>query len=89
MALLAVLKLYVLSKIELGKTECLLLLYLHEHDAYNIPIHESSLLEAIDLVKLELTKDEYGIAIKKLIRISSVIIVSGEISLSEKIVLRY
>ena len=89
LALLAVLKLYVLSRIELGKPECMLLLYLHEHDAYNKPIHESSLLQAITQGELELTKDQYGIAIKKLIRISSVFIVSGEISLIEKIVLKY
>ena len=49
LALLATIKLYVLSTVDLSNKECLLLLYLHEKDAYNMPISEEIIFEAISL----------------------------------------
>ena len=89
LALLATIKLYVLSTVDLSNKECLLLLYLHEKDAYNTPVSEEQIFDDISSDKLEITKNEYNIAIKNLKRLASVIIISGEVSLNEKIVLRY
>lgn len=89
LALLATIKLYVLSTVDLSNKECLLLLYLHEKDAYNTPISEEKVFGAISRGELKITRNEYNIAIKNLKRLSSVIIISGEVSLNEKIVLRY
>ena len=89
LALLATIKLYVLSTVDLSNKECLLLLYLHEKDAYNIPVSEEQIFDDISRDKLEITKNEYSIAIKNLKRLASVVIISGEVSLNEKIVLRY
>ena len=89
LALLATIKLYVLSTVDLSNKECLLLLYLHEKDAYNMPISEEKIFEAISRGKLKITRNEYNVAIKNLKRLASVIIISGEVSLNEKIVLRY
>lgn len=89
LALLATIKLYVLSTVDLSNKECLLLLYLHEKDAYNTPVSEEQIFDDISSDKLEITKNEYNIAIKNLKRLASVIIIFGEVSLNEKIVLRY
>ena len=89
LALLATIKLYVLSTVDLSNKECLLLLYLHEKDAYKIPVSEEQIFDDISRDKLEITKNEYNIAIKNLKRLASVIIIFGEVSLNEKIVLRY
>ena len=89
LALLATIKLYVLSTVDLSNKECLLLLYLHEKDAYKIPVSEEQIFDDISRDKLEITKNEYNIAIKNLKRLASVVIISGEVSLNEKIVLRY
>lgn len=89
LALLATIKLYVLSTVDLSNKECLLLLYLHEKDAYKIPVSEEQIFDDISRDKLEITKNEYSIAIKNLKRLASVVIISGEVSLNEKIVLRY
>lgn len=89
LALLATIKLYVLSTVDLSNKECLLLLYLHEKDAYNMPISEEKIFEAISRGELKITRNEYNVAIKNLKRLASVIIISGEVSLNEKIVLRY
>ena len=40
LALLATIKLYVWSTVELSNKECLLLLYLHKENAYNTPVSE-------------------------------------------------
>ena len=89
LALLATIKLYVLSTVDLSNKECLLLLYLHEKDAYNMPISEEIIFEAISRGKLKITRNEYNIAIKNLKRLASIVIISGEVSLNEKIVVRY
>ena len=89
LALLATIKLYVLSTVDLSNKECLLLLYLHEKDAYNTPVSEEKVFGAISRGELKITRNEYNIAIKNLKRLASVIIISGEVSLNEKIVLRY
>lgn len=89
LALLATIKLYVLSTVTLSNKECLLLLYLHEKDAYNRPISETEIFDAISQGKLKISRNEYNIAIKNLKRLASIIIISGEVTLKEKIVLRY
>ena len=89
LALLATIKLYVLSTVDLSNKECLLLLYLHEKDAYNMPISEEIIFEAISRGELKITRNEYNVAIKNLKRLASIIIISGDVSLNEKIVLRY
>lgn len=89
LALLATIKLYVLSTVNLSNKECLLLLYLHEKDAYNTPISEEKVFGAISQGELKITRNEYNIAIKNLKRLASIVIISGEVSLNEKIVLRY
>lgn len=89
LALLATIKLYVLSTVNLSNKECLLLLYLHEKDAYKTPVSEENIFDDISRGELQITRNEYNIAIKNLKRLASVIIISGEVSLNEKIVLRY
>ena len=89
LALLAFLKLYTLSTITLGNNECLLLLYLHRLNAYDQPVPEKKIHEAIQLGFLPINEIEYSIAIKKLVRLSSVVILAGEVTLSERIVLNY
>ncbi len=89
LALLAFLKLYTLSTITLSNNECLLLLYLHRLNAYDQPVPERKIHEAIQLGFLPINEIEYSIAIKKLVRLSSVVIIAGEVTLSERIVLNY
>lgn len=89
LALIATIKLYVLSTVDLSNKECLLLLYLHEKDAYNTPVSEEKVFGAISQGELKITRNEYNIAIKNLKRLASIVIISGEVSLNEKIVLRY
>ncbi len=89
LALLALLKLYILSTVKLSNNECLLLLYLHEKDAYNTPVPEEAILNSIYRGELKMSQNEYDIAIKNLTRIASVIIIDGKVSLNEKIILKY
>lgn len=89
LALLATIKLYVLSTVELTNKECLLLLYLNEKDAYSTPVLEEEIFDAISRGELKMNRNEYSIAIKNLKRLASVIIIAGEISLREKIILYY
>lgn len=89
LALMAIIKLYVFSTVKLSNYECLLLLYLHEKDAYNVPISEEEIFDAISNGELRINRNEYSVAIKNLIRIASVIVRAGDISLKEKIVLQY
>lgn len=89
LALLAIIKLYVFSTVNLSNKECLLLLYLHEKDAYTTPILEKKILDAISRGELKIDRNEYNIAIKNLKRLAAVIIIAGEISLKEKIILQY
>ena len=89
LALLAIIKLYVFSTVKLSNYECLLLLYLHEKDAYNVPISEEEIFDAISSGELRMNRNEYSVAIKNLIRIASVIVRASDILLKEKIVLQY
>lgn len=89
LALLAVIKLYVFSTVNLSNKECLLLLYLHDKNAYNKPISEKNIFDDISRGELGINIHEYNIAIKNLIRLAAVIIVAGEVLLKEKVVLRY
>ncbi len=89
LALLATIKLYVWSTVNLSNKECLLLLYLHEKDAYNTPVSEEKIFDDISRGELEITRSEYNIAIKNLKRLASIVIITGEVSLNEKIFLRY
>lgn len=89
LALLALTKLYVLSTVELTNAECLLLLYLHKKNAYDIPVSEKDIFDDISKGELNISREEYMISIRNLNRLASVIMVAGEILLKEKITLHY
>ena len=89
LALLATIKLYVFSTVKLTDKECLLLLYLHEKNAYYKPVLEEEIFEAISRGKLRMNKDEYSVAIRNLVRLASIIIIDGKVLLKEKIELHY
>lgn len=89
LTLSALLKLYIVSEVKLSDSECKLLLYLHNNDAYQYPIPEEQILHDIDDGKIDLTCDKYNRALNSLIRIASVVVVNNSITLNERVILRY
>lgn len=89
LALSAVLKVYILSRVKLDSSVCKLLLYLHENNAYEVPIPENKIYLDIDKGLLDMNRDEYHRSIHKLEKLASVVIINGEIVLNERIVLKY
>ncbi len=87
--ILVVIKLMMLTKVELLNSSCVLLLYLHNHDAYNVPKLEEEVLADIDKGILKISKEDYYLALKQLEDISSLVIVDGKIELTETIILGY
>lgn len=89
-ALVALLKLYVLLSVKIETTECVLLYYLYLNNAYKNAISEQKILCEIENKKLNLTKNEYYIAVKKLSEITAISIINdGAIKLKEKIYIKY
>mgnify|MGYP004565882203 FL=1 len=90
LAVKALLKLYVLASISLTSHECVLLYYLHTHDAYgDMTLPEETVFDDIKNGELELTESEYKAAVSNLLKIKSVSISDARIKLNEKVILKY
>lgn len=88
-ALSALLKLYIVSGVKLSDSECKLLLYLHNNNAYQHSIAEEQILRDIEDGNLDLTYEKYNRALNSLIRIASIVVVNNSITLNERVILRY
>lgn len=89
LAIKSLLKLFVLITIELSSHECVLLYYLHTHNAYNRGVSEDTILRDIENGQLDLTENEYKIAVSNLLKIKSISIVDAQIKLEEKVILKF
>ncbi len=76
-------------KVELEKIECVLLCYLHEHNAYTTPVNEEQVFVDIQNGTLSLSRDSYLEAIRFLQNINAVYITGGHITLKEVVELSY
>lgn len=76
-------------KIELGKMECILLCYLHDHNAYTSPVNEEQVFMDIQNGTLSMSRDTYLVAIRFLQKINAVYITEGHITLKEVVELSY
>ena len=74
LALNALLKLYVLCRVEISNEECQILVFLHQKDAYNTPITEEEIFQEIDCGNITVSKDKYTNAINNLVKLSAVYI---------------
>lgn len=88
-ALNILLKVYMLSEIKIEISDCQLLVYLHNKNAYENPIQEDEIISNIETGALNMSKDEYYSSVAKLVKIASVTIVNGKVWLNEKIKLKY
>lgn len=88
-ALNILLKVYMLSSITIENSDCQLLVYLHNKNAYENPIKEDQIISDIKTGALNMSKDEYYSSVAKLVKIASVTIVNGKVWLNEKIKLKY
>lgn len=88
-ALNILLKVYMLSSITIENSDCQLLVYLHNKNAYENPIKEDQIISDIKTGALNMSKDEYYSSVAKLAKIASVTIVNGKVWLNEKIKLKY
>ena len=89
LALNALLKLYVLCRVEISNDECQILLFLHQKDAYNIPLTEEEIFQEIDCGNIEVSKDKYTNAINNLVKLSAIYITDAKIYLVERVRLKY
>lgn len=83
------LKVYMLSRIPIGNDECQILIYLHNKNAYKVPVSEETIYQEIDNGTLKISKQAYHQAIDNLIKIASVFLVMDNIYLKERIKLNY
>lgn len=88
-ALNILLKVYMLSEIKIEISDCQLLVYLHNKNAYENPIQEDQIITDIETGALNMSKDEYYSSVAKLVKIASVTIINGKVWLKEKIKLKY
>lgn len=88
-ALNILLKVYMLSEIKIEISDCQLLVYLHNKNAYENPIQEDEIISDIETGALNMSKDEYYSSVAKLVKIATVTIVNGKVWLNEKIKLKY
>lgn len=89
LALNALLKLYVLCRVEISNDECQILLFLHQKDAYNTPITEEEIFQEIDSGNITVSKNKYTNAINNLVKLSAVYITDAKIYLVERVKLKY
>lgn len=89
LALYSLLKLYTLSRVKISNDECQILLFLHQKDAYNIPITEAEIFYEIDCGNIKVSKDNYINAINNLVKLSAVYITDAKIYLVERVKLKY
>ena len=83
------LKAYMASSIKITNNECVLLIYLHEKNAYETPVLEEKIYEEIRRGIFPLSVEDYRKSLNNLIRISSLIVVMEKIYLNEYIKLKY
>lgn len=88
-ALNILLKVYMLSEIKIEISDCQLLVYLHNKNAYENPIQEDQIITDIETGSLNMSKNEYYSSVAKLVKIASVTIINGKVWLKEKIKLKY
>ena len=89
LALNALLKLYILCRVEVSNDECQILLYLHQKGAYNTPITEEEIFQEMDCGNITLSKDKYASAMDNLVKLSAVYITDAKIYLVEQVKLKY
>ena len=89
LAIKLLLKAYIVSTVNIDCNDCLLLLYLHNNNAYETPVSEDKILEDIENGNFKLSKEDYYKSIRNLIKISSVLVICGEIHLKERVILKY
>jgi len=89
LAIKLLLKAYIVSSIRIEYNDCLLLLYLHNNNAYKTPVCEDKILEDIENGILKLSKEDYYKSIRNLMKISSALVICGEIYLKERVILKY
>lgn len=88
-ALNILLKVYMISSITIETSDCQLLVYLHNKNAYENPIKEDQIITDIKTGALNMSKDEYYSSVAKLVKLTSVTIINGKVWLNEKIKLKY
>ncbi len=89
LALKIVMELYCLSCVNLCKESCVILLYLHKKDAYVKGISEQQFFDDISSGIINITKNEYIVAISQLDKMSAVAVKDGLVYLKEKVTLKY
>ncbi len=89
LALKALVKLLLVSTVEINDKECVLLYYLYRSNAHNAPIFENRILDDINNELLKLSRDEYFISIKRLQKLKIVTIEDNQVFLKDRIIIKY
>lgn len=89
LALKSLIKLYIISTVELDGNESILLYHLYRIKANEKPIEERELFNEINNGQLELTESQFKVAMTTLQKMKIVSIDCGIITLKEKVIVKY